>query len=87
VDRPCARRAGPVAGRASDAFALTPTEEQVATIVSDGNTNHEIATLLFISVETVEADLTRIDRKVGVSSRRELARRIQDNAAVRAVRR
>jgi DNA-binding CsgD family transcriptional regulator len=76
-----------VAGRASAAFALTPTEEQVATLVAEGNTNHQIATLLFISVKTVEANLTRIYRKLGVSSRRELARRSQDNAAVRAVRR
>jgi DNA-binding CsgD family transcriptional regulator len=66
-----------IAGRASDALALTPTEEQVATLVADGYTNHETATSLFISVKTVEANLTRIYRKLGVSSRRELARRIR----------
>jgi DNA-binding CsgD family transcriptional regulator len=66
-----------IAGRASNPLALTPTEEQVATLVADGRTNHEVAASLFISVKTVEANLTRIYRKLGVSSRRELARRTQ----------
>jgi DNA-binding NarL/FixJ family response regulator len=49
-----------IAGRASNPLALTPTEEQVATLVADGRTNHEVAASLFISVKTVEANLTRI---------------------------
>jgi DNA-binding CsgD family transcriptional regulator len=67
-----------IAGRAANPLALTPTEEQVATLVADGRTNHEVAAALFISVKTVEANLTRIYRKLGMSSRRELTRRIQD---------
>ena len=51
----------------------TPTEEQVAKLVADGQTNPEVAAALFISVKTVEANLTRIYRKLGVTSRRELA--------------
>jgi DNA-binding CsgD family transcriptional regulator len=66
-----------IAGRASHPLALTPTEEQVAALVADGRTNHEVAGSLFISIKTVEANLTRIYRKLGVSSRRELARRMQ----------
>ena len=66
-----------IAGRASSPLALTPTEEQVATLVADGRTNHEVAASLFISVKTVEANLTRVYRKLGVSSRRELLRRSQ----------
>ena len=62
-----------IAGRASDPLALTPTEEQVAKLVADGQTNPEVAAALFISVKTVEANLTRIYRKLGVTSRRELA--------------
>jgi DNA-binding CsgD family transcriptional regulator len=65
-----------IAGRASNALALTPTEEQVAAFVADGRTNHEVAAALFISVKTVESNLTRIYRKLGVSSRRELRKRI-----------
>jgi DNA-binding CsgD family transcriptional regulator len=63
-----------IAGRASHPLSLTPTEEQVAMLVADGRTNHEVAASLFISIKTVEANLTRIYRKLGVSSRRELAR-------------
>jgi DNA-binding CsgD family transcriptional regulator len=75
-----------IAGRASNPLALTPTEEQVATLVADGRTNHEVAASLFISVKTVEANLTRIYRKLGVSSRRELARHIHGHPAVRVIR-
>jgi DNA-binding CsgD family transcriptional regulator len=71
-----------VAGRASDPLALTPTERHVATLVAAGRTNHEVGASLFISVKTVEANLTRIYRKLGVSSRRELARRMCGNQQV-----
>lgn len=63
-----------IAGRASSPLALTPTEEQIAVLVADGLTNNEVASSMFISVKTVEANLTRIYRKLGVSSRRELMR-------------
>jgi DNA-binding CsgD family transcriptional regulator len=53
--------------------ALTPTEELVATLVAEGRTNKEVAQALFISEKTVEANLTRIYRKLGVSSRVALA--------------
>jgi DNA-binding CsgD family transcriptional regulator len=65
-----------IGGRASHPLALTPTEEQVAKLVADGRTNPEVASALFISIKTVEANLTRIYRKLGVTSRRELARHI-----------
>jgi DNA-binding CsgD family transcriptional regulator len=68
---------GRIGGRAADRYTLTPTEEQVADLVATGQTNNEIAASLFISAKTVEANLTRIYRKLGVSSRRELARRIR----------
>jgi DNA-binding CsgD family transcriptional regulator len=61
-----------IGGRASKPRALTATEEQIAKLVADGATNNEVAAALFISVKTVEANLTRIYRKTGVSSRREL---------------
>lgn len=52
--------------------ALTATEYRVATMVTSGATNREIATSLFLAVKTVEANLTRIYRKAGVRSRTEL---------------
>jgi DNA-binding NarL/FixJ family response regulator len=42
--------------------------------VAAGQTNPEIAATLYISVKTVEANLTRIYRKLGYRGRVELAR-------------
>jgi DNA-binding CsgD family transcriptional regulator len=53
---------------------LTPTERQVTELVLEGLTNREVADALFVSVKTVEANLSRIYHKVGVGSRRELQR-------------
>ena len=53
---------------------LTPTERQVAELVVKGLTNREVADALFVSVKTVEANLSRIYHKMGVGSRRELQR-------------
>jgi DNA-binding CsgD family transcriptional regulator len=56
--------------------ALTPTEERVAALVAEGRTNKEVAQALFLSEKTVEANLTRIYRKLGVRSRTALATRL-----------
>ena len=55
--------------------ALTATEERIAGLVAAGQTNPEIAAALYISVKTVEANLTRIYRKLGLRGRVDLARR------------
>ena len=54
--------------------ALTPQELQVALIVADGISNKATAARLFLSIKTVEAHLHRTYRKLGISSRNELAR-------------
>ena len=54
---------------------LTPTERQIAERVATGRSNREVAAELFVTVRTVEANLTRIYAKVGVRSRGELAAR------------
>ncbi|MGK5671288.1 AAA family ATPase [Micromonospora sp. URMC 106] len=51
---------------------LTATEERVARLAAQGRTNRDIASTLFISPKTVEANLARIYRKLGISSRAEL---------------
>ncbi len=51
---------------------LTPTEEQVARVAASGLTNREIAERLFLSPKTVEANLARVYRKLGIRSRAEL---------------
>jgi DNA-binding CsgD family transcriptional regulator len=56
----------------SDA-ALTASERRVAELVAAGRSNQETATALFMAPKTVEANLTRIYRKLGIRSRTELA--------------
>jgi DNA-binding CsgD family transcriptional regulator len=66
-----------IGGRASSPSALTPTEQRIAEGVAAGGTNREIAAALFLSEKTVESNLTHIYRKLGIESRRDLARRIR----------
>jgi DNA-binding NarL/FixJ family response regulator len=62
--------------RARDRDELTATERRIAELAADGRSNREIAGELFVSERTVEANLTRAYRKLGVRSRTELARRL-----------
>ena len=55
---------------------LTATEERVAALAASGLTNREIAAAAFISQKTVEANLSRIYRKLTIRSRAELGLRL-----------
>jgi DNA-binding NarL/FixJ family response regulator len=53
---------------------LTPREADVLELLQDGATNAQIAHTLSIGIETVRTHARNIYRKLGISSRRELAR-------------
>ena len=62
---------------------LTPQELQIAHRVAEGGTNRDIAGQLFLSPRTVDFHLRNIFRKLGISSRMELARLELNGAAGR----
>jgi DNA-binding CsgD family transcriptional regulator len=57
---------------------LTPSERRVSELAAEGLTNRRIADALFVSHKTVEANLGRAYRKLGIHSRVELARALAD---------
>lgn len=66
---------GRVGGRPPRAEGeLTPTEQRVVALATEGRSNKEIAGALFISVHTVEVHLSHAYEKLGVRSRGQLAR-------------
>jgi len=71
-----ARQDRPKSGWAS----LTVAERDVATLAAEGLTNAEIARNLFVSANTVKTHLSRVFAKLGVSSRRDLTRRLTQDA-------
>jgi DNA-binding CsgD family transcriptional regulator len=57
---------------------LSATEQRVAELVAAGKTNRQVAAELFISPKTVDSNLVRIYRTLGVQGRAELAARWAD---------
>ena len=51
---------------------LTATERQIAELAASGLSNPEIARQVFVSRKTVESNLARVYRKLGISSRGQL---------------
>ena len=67
---------GPV--RVPDPAAkLSDSERRVAVLAARGMTNREISTELFITVSTVEQHLTRVYKKLDITSRQELPLHIE----------
>jgi DNA-binding CsgD family transcriptional regulator len=56
--------------------ALTPSELRTAQLAAAGRTNREIAESLFVTLRTVETHLTSSYAKLGITSRRQLAARL-----------
>jgi DNA-binding CsgD family transcriptional regulator len=53
---------------------LSETERRIVELVRSGATNREIARTLFLSIKAVEANLTRLYRRLNVRNRAQLAR-------------
>ena len=53
--------------------SLTPTEQQVVVLVTEGHTNAQIAAQLIMGRATVKTDLAHIFNKLGVTTRAQLA--------------
>jgi DNA-binding CsgD family transcriptional regulator len=63
-----------IGGRSAPAGAeLSETERRIAQLVASGRSNKEISSALSVSVKTVEWNLSKVYRKLGVRSRTELA--------------
>jgi DNA-binding CsgD family transcriptional regulator len=69
-----------IGGRPAAPLDLSDNERQIAELVAAGRTNREVAEIVFVSPRTVSATLARIYRKLGVSSRTEMAARLGGGA-------
>jgi DNA-binding CsgD family transcriptional regulator len=67
-----------IGGRRRSQGGLTATERQIAELVADGRSNKEVAAALFVTVKTVEANLSRVYAKLGIHSRAGLGRRLAE---------
>ena len=65
-----------------DMLMLSDAERRVAKFAAEGLTNREIAGRLYLTTSTVEQHLTRIYRKLGVSSRVQLLSRLRSQPAL-----
>jgi DNA-binding NarL/FixJ family response regulator len=66
--------------RHQDRVGLTPQEVTVARLVASGLTNREVAAELFLSTKTIESHLSQIFGKLGISSRRQIAKHMPVSA-------
>jgi DNA-binding CsgD family transcriptional regulator len=71
-------RHAPLAANALRPLGLTPREEEILLLIARGNTDKDVAALLYISPRTVMKHLQHVYDKLGVGSRTEaIARALQ----------
>jgi DNA-binding CsgD family transcriptional regulator len=78
VDRAEILRRGPDARPRDAVDPLTPREVEVARLLALGLSNEQIASVMFVSVNTIKTHLKRIYDKLGVESRTEAVARCVD---------
>jgi len=71
----------PIAAQPGLWTGLSQSERRVAALAARGLTNPEIATKLFVTVSTVEQHLTKIYRKLDITSRQQLPVELQSEPA------
>lgn len=76
LERLRARPGGVHPPKRTDIRRLTTTERTVANLVCEGLTNPQIAERLGVSRRTIQGHLANVFKKLGVSSRTELAARL-----------
>jgi DNA-binding CsgD family transcriptional regulator len=69
-----------IGGRTASSAGLSETERQIVELVAAGRRNSEVAAELSLSPNTVAWNLSKVYRKLGVSSRTELAARMAGTA-------
>jgi DNA-binding CsgD family transcriptional regulator len=57
---------------------LTPQERHIARLLAEGKTTREAAAAIFVSPKTIEYHLRHVYRKLGISSRDELAAKLAE---------
>ena len=65
--------------RTTGVESLTATERRVASMVAGGLTNRAAAQALFVSEKTIETHLAHAYRKLGITSRSQLAKLLGDD--------
>ena len=65
----------------ADRFGLTSRQREVLTLLSEGLTNADIGTRLFLSERTVDHHVSAVLAKLGVQTRRDAAR-VADEAGM-----
>ena len=88
--RACARREVRTPGVASvsgpAAAPLSSREVQIVRLVAAGQSNKQVARSLFLTENTVESHLRRINRKLGTRTRTQAIAKARDIGAIQAAR-
>jgi len=73
------RSAAPTGAEPETVVRLTRREREIAELVAEGLSNREVAERLFISQRTAEGHVDRIMRKLGFSTRAQIAAWVVEN--------